>query len=128
MNAAEIEELKTQFRRCRAGTVEAIVQFRESGDTDALHKAVIGIVERYVPPEAPTPIDKAEPATRLIEDLGIDSLAMLEMVMSLEEALHIKIENEELRAIRTLEDVKIFLVHKRNNPQPSPTPPPSSTP
>jgi 3-hydroxyacyl-[acyl-carrier-protein] dehydratase len=50
--------------------------------------------------------------TKLIEDLGIDSLTMLEVILSIEEALTIRIENEELQQIQTLGEVKKFIADK----------------
>jgi 3-hydroxyacyl-[acyl-carrier-protein] dehydratase len=47
--------------------------------------------------------------TRLIEDLGLDSLTLLEIVLSIEEVLKLRIENEELREIRTLGQLNKFL-------------------
>jgi len=54
--------------------------------------------------------------TRLGEDLGIDSLTMLEIVMSIEEALDFRAEDSDVRNIRTLGDVRRYVddrVHGR---------------
>jgi len=46
---------------------------------------------------------------RVFDDLGIDSLAMVEVVMVVEEVLQIKINNEELRDLRTIGDIKTYI-------------------
>ena len=59
---------------------------------------------------------------RLIEDLGIDSLTMMEIVILVEEVLQMSINNEELRHLRTIGDVKQFIECKvRGLPLPKPT-------
>ena len=44
-----------------------------------------------------------------MEDLGVDSLMMLEIVMLVEETLDVSIENDELMELRTLGDVKTLI-------------------
>jgi 3-hydroxyacyl-[acyl-carrier-protein] dehydratase len=57
-------------------------------------------------------LKKSGDGLRLVQDLGIDSLAMMEMVLLLEEVLEISINIEELRPVRTLGDVTRFIEHK----------------
>jgi len=101
---AERAEIETSFKRCRPGTIEAICAFREGGSQEDLETAVRGIVDRYIPPESEFNIDDAPGTARLREDLGIDSLSMLEIVMSLEEALGIRIPDEDLKSLVTFDD------------------------
>jgi len=54
-------------------------------------------------------LSQANDSARLIEDLGLDSLTLLEIVMSIEETLKVRIENEALREIRTLGQLHQFL-------------------
>ena len=49
--------------------------------------------------------DRITMDSRLNEDLGIDSLDAVELVMALEEAYHIKIPDDELPNIRTVENI-----------------------
>ena len=59
---------------------------------------------------------------RLIEDLGIDSLTMMEIVILVEDVLQMSINNDELRNLRTVGDVKTFIDCKiRGLPLPKPT-------
>ena len=53
------------------------------------------------------------PEANLYEDLGLDSLDMVDMVIVLEEAFDFKIREEEaIRGIRTLDDIHCFVWSK----------------
>lgn len=104
--------LRTALKRCSPETVEAAVRFRSSGDPQELPVIVYGIIERHLPAENTRRLADAPDDTRLIEDLGIDSLTLLEIVLSIEETVGISIENDELREIATLGQVKEFILHK----------------
>jgi len=110
----EKENLQESFRRCREGTLDAIFDYRETGSLESLETVVYGIIDRYMPPEAEKRIDDADDDTLLADDLGIDSLTMLEIVLSIEEALGIRVDDSELQNIRTLGEVKNYLAQKAN--------------
>jgi acyl carrier protein len=105
----QIAELKMSFKRCSEPTVQAILRFRETKDIEVVPPIVTGIIERYMPPESADRFRSATDDTRISEDLGIDSLTMLEIVLSIEEAIELHIEDSELRPLKTLGDVKTFL-------------------
>lgn len=105
----DLADLKEGLRRCRSETVEAAIRYREQGDLDAIPHIVYGILERYQPATGAVKLANASEDTRLIEDLGLDSLTLLEIVLSIEEVLKLRIENEELREIRTLGQLNKFL-------------------
>jgi len=119
LTEAQSAELKLALKRCSQETIDAAFRFRNEGDLEAAKLVVYGIIERYMPAEAAPKLKTATDDTRLIEDLGIDSLTMLEIVLSIEEALGIRIENDELREIRSLGEVKDFISNKiRSGPAP----------
>ena len=105
----DLAELKEGLRRCRPETVDAAIRYREEGDLDAIPQIVYGILDRYQPATAPVKLSDANNDTRLIEDVGLDSLTLLEIVLSIEEVLKLHIENEELRNIRTIGQLNSFL-------------------
>lgn len=49
-------------------------------------------------------IDKIKPESMFINDLGADSLAIVELVLSFEEAFELDIPDEETEKIRTVQD------------------------
>jgi len=108
----QVADLKQALRRCRPEVFESVLKFRNDGDATLVPSIVNGIIERYLPAESKVAIGDTNDDTRLAEDLGIDSLTMLEIVLSIEEALGFRIEDSELRNIRTMGDVKGFLGRK----------------
>ncbi len=105
----EAESLKDSLKRCPEGTYEAAIQYRETGDTALLPVIVMGIVERYVEPELREKVRQGDDSLHLIEDLGIDSLTMMEIVILVEEVLQTSFDNAELREMRTVGDIKTYM-------------------
>lgn len=116
LNPEQEAKLRESFKRCTPETIEAILRFRNQRDLGSVLVVINGVIERYIK-LAPGETLAAKPGTtRLGEDLGIDSLTMLEIVMAIEEALDFRIEDAEARAIRTLGDVRQYVddrVHQR---------------
>jgi acyl carrier protein len=57
--------------------------------------------------------DEVTPDSSFIEDLGADSLDIVELVMALEEEFGIEISDEDAEKIRTVKDVVNFIeAHK----------------
>ena len=56
-------------------------------------------------------VDLAEvtPDARILDDLGADSLDVVEMVMSLEQAFDIEMPDEDVEAMRTIADLERFV-------------------
>ncbi len=55
-----------------------------------------------------------KPETSLFEDMGLDSLDIVDLVIVLETAFGIKIREEEaIRNIRTLGDIHTFVIEKK---------------
>ena len=52
------------------------------------------------------------PEARLNEDLGVDSLAAMELIMALEEKLDIEIDDAELDQFKTVNDLVSYLETK----------------
>jgi acyl carrier protein len=101
--------LRESLKRCSPSTFEAAVQFSKTGNPEHLPAVVIGIIERFVEPDLRTKLKDADDDLRLIEDLGIDSLTMMEIVILVEEVLQMTINNDDLRNLRTVGDVKTFI-------------------
>ena len=112
-------DLADSLKRCSEETRQAAFEFRESGKLSLLPKIILGIIERFLEPEIRPKLKEGDGSLKLIDDLGIDSLTMMEIVVLVEESLDLSIDNEELRDLRTLDDVRVFLDAKiRNIPLP----------
>ncbi len=101
--------LRESLKRCSPATVEAAVQYRRTRDTTQLPSIVIGVIERFVESELRPKLREGDDELRLVEDLGVDSLTMMEIVMLVEEVLQMQTNNDELRMLRTVGDVKTFI-------------------
>jgi len=106
------EQLRESLKRCPEPAIEAAVQFQNSRNPELVPVIVLGIIERFVEPETRSLVREGKDETRLLDDLGIDSLLMVEIVMLVEETLGISIENEELRGLQNLGDIKAYLRSK----------------
>lgn len=106
-----MNKVKHDFRRCREGTADAIIRLRQTGDTALIPQILRGIVWRYVRPEAREQVEKASLDTPL-SALGMDSLMMLEVVLDVQDALDVTVEDAELRRVKTFNDVSDLLMQR----------------
>ena len=102
----EDAKLRDSLKRCSPETYEAARAFRQTGDLAYIPPLIHGIIVRYVEREARAKLTGASDNLRLVEDLGLDSLTLMEIVVLAEEVLPITINNEELCQLRTMGDVK----------------------
>ena len=107
---------QTLLKGYPAGTLEAATDFARTRDPAALARALAGVLRHHQPPPAgPTP--RPDPATAgpdalLTTDLGIDSLAMVEMTFLLQDLWGVTFTDEELRAIDTLGALQTAILGK----------------
>jgi acyl carrier protein len=57
-----------------------------------------------------TPVEKIALESRFTEDLNADSLDVVDLIMALEEAFHVKIPDNEAQQIKTVGDTVTFLL------------------
>jgi len=103
------QNLRELLKRCSPETVAAALHFRTTNDPAGVDIVVLGIIERFLDPEVRPRLRAGGDGLRIFDDLGIDSLTMVEVVMMVEEVLQIKINNEELRDLRTIGDIKVYI-------------------
>ena len=87
----------------------AFRRYQSMGDVGALDPVVFAIVEDYMPRKNERPLAELPPETRLIDDLGFDSLAITELVFFTEELFGISIANDEILQVHTLADLRTFV-------------------
>jgi 3-hydroxyacyl-[acyl-carrier-protein] dehydratase len=116
LSEEEIEGIRRSFKRCREGTADAIIQLRRIHDVSLIPEISRGIVWRYVQADAREVVDKATAETPLAS-LGIDSLMMLEVVLDVQDALDLVIEDADLRRMQTLGDVNDLLQQRYTEKQ-----------
>lgn len=77
--------LRETLKRCSPATLEAVRAFRTSGNFTLLPTIVTGVIERFVERELRAKLAAPGPDLRLIEDLGLDSLTLMEIVILTED-------------------------------------------
>lgn len=112
--------LRETLKRCSPATYYAACKYRKTGCTDDLRTVVLGVVERFVERDLRVKLRMPDDALRLREDLGLDSLTMMEIVMVAEEVLGISVSNEELTQLRTVGEVQLFIAAKSAAPRTAP--------
>jgi 3-hydroxyacyl-[acyl-carrier-protein] dehydratase len=116
-------DLRERLRRCGPETVEAVLAYRQEGNPSRLPEAVLGMLQRFVEPDMrPRLAGPGADDLRVMEDLGLDSFSLLELVALVEDVLKISISTEELRGLRTVGDVKTFVDCRVRGVAPPPPP------
>ena len=108
--------LRETLKRCSPATYYAACKFRKTRQDEDLQAVILGVVERFVERDLRPKLHVATGTLRLSEDLGIDSLTMMEIVMIAEDVLRISVSNEELTHLRTLGEVQRFIEEKLAHP------------
>ncbi len=112
------EELRESLKRSPE-TFAAVLAFRNEGDSSQASKVILGIIEKFCEPEAREKLKQPDADKLLVmEDLELDSLAMLDIVMLVETAMDISIDNNDLPDLRTIADIKAFVNAKLNGEAP----------
>lgn len=86
--------------------VQAYLAFAGNGDLQNLDTVVLGVLQFYLATKPTDPLEALPGTTRLVEDLGCDSLSMMDMVFMVESLFDIKIDDTELTKISTLDDLR----------------------
>ncbi|MDX2111317.1 MAG: acyl carrier protein [Verrucomicrobiota bacterium] len=91
---------------------QAYERFCMKRNPDDLQCVVFGALAFLLSTKPATPLDQLPDTSLLQQDIGADSLAITELVFLLEELFDISIKNEEIMAIRTLGDLRAFVLAK----------------
>ena len=98
-----------RLRYLPAPAREAFRRFHASGDPAALDEVIFAVMADHLPRASSEPLAALPGSTRLVEDLGFDSLAITEAVFALEDLFEIGISNQEIVLVRTLDDLRGFV-------------------
>ncbi len=79
------------------------------------HNSIEATVNAALSEEFELEPERLKPDARIKDDLGLDSLDLVDMVIVLEKAFHFKLQNKEpLAAIQTLGDIYAFIASLRD--------------
>ena len=88
---------------------DAFRRFRAEGAAADLDVVITAVLQAHRPKPGSALLTDGQ---RLIEDLGYDSLAVAEMIFFFEDLFQVRIENKELLNVRTVGEVRGFVVRK----------------
>ena len=74
--------------------------------------ALLDDIKEVVVEQLSVDADKVEENAKFVEDLGADSLDVVELVMALEEKFDIEIPDDEAEKIQTVKDVVNYIESK----------------
>ncbi len=81
---------------------------KTGGNKMSLQPKVLKIIEEQLGVDA----ERVKPESSFIDDLGADSLDIVELVMAMEEEFDIEIPDEDAEKLRTVQDVTKYLEGK----------------
>ena len=105
-------EQEDRIKHLPAEARTAFHRFQTGADPAGLDPVIFAILEDFIPRRSAAPLAKLPGSTRLIDDLGFDSLAITEVVFFVEDLFGIGITNEEIVQVRTLDDLRGFILRK----------------
>lgn len=95
-----------------ADVQKAFVRFRKNRSSVDADIVVLAVVKDHQPNELIGTATPLPDASRLVEDLGFDSIAITEMVFFLEDLFQVRIGNDEILRVRTVGDLRAFIREK----------------
>ncbi len=110
--AAPASEQADRIKHLPAEARAAFQRFQTAGDPADLDPVVYAILADFIPTPPAVPMAELPGTTRLIDDLGFDSLAITELVFFTEDLFGITISNQEIMQVRTLDDLRGFIRRK----------------
>lgn len=111
-HAACTDRRAESLRHLPAAAQTAFARFQAEGDPAALDPVVLAILDDYIPQRSTVPLAELPGGTKLIDDLGFDSVAITEVVFFVEDLFGFSISNEEIISVRTLDDLRGFIRRK----------------
>ena len=86
--------------------VEAYLSFADTRDPSRLDEVVLGVLQFYLAKPPAVPLATLPGGTRLIEDLGCDSLTMADLLFISETLFEITLVDADVARITTLDELR----------------------
>jgi acyl carrier protein len=86
--------------------IAAYLDFADSGRPDRLDEVVLGVLQFYLAKPPATALIESAGSTRLVADLGCDSLALIDVTFLAEGLFDLKFADEDLARLATLDDLR----------------------
>lgn len=109
IDESELNEIKETLKRCPEGTLAALLLYKQNGDVDALKTFLFGCIRRHTDEEYHHVLDSGSDKISFVDDLGLDSMTIMEIVMMVEECLGVRFDNDKLMQMETLSDLNKYI-------------------
>jgi len=103
---------ESRANRLIAEAQAAFQRYRDGGDPAELDGVVMAMLRDHTPRRNYSVLGNLQGGMRLSDDLGLDSLAVTEMVFFAEDLFRIRITNQEIAEVRTVDDLRLFIRRK----------------
>ena len=87
-------------------TLQAYLAYAETGESARLDEVVLGVLQFYLAKPPAAPLTELPGTTRLVADLGCDSLTMIDMMFLAENLFAVKLTGDDLAGIATLDELR----------------------
>jgi hypothetical protein len=111
-NTFSATEQSDPIKHLSAEARAAFHRFKNDGDMAGLDVVIRAILWDFMPRGSTVPLAGRPGSTRLVDDLGFDSLAITEVVFFAEDLFGISVTNEEIARVSTLDDLNGFIRRK----------------
>ena len=106
------QHLRELLNHTADGTLEATLEYKETKSPHLVPKIVSGIIHKFLEEENQVLLAGGSTEDlRLQEDLGMDSLTMLEVTCATEQILGVRVDDENLSSFKTMGDIKDFILN-----------------
>jgi acyl carrier protein len=97
--------------RFPAAVLAAYQRFRATGDVAGVEEVVVAATIDHRP-GAKGPAPDVSEGTRLLEDLGYDSVSVAELVFFLEDLFDLTISTDDIKGVSTISDLRGCVIRK----------------
>jgi acyl carrier protein len=104
--------MESRAGRLIAEAQAGFLRFKTGGDPADLDGVVMAMLRDHTPRRNSSALGDIKGGMRLTDDLGLDSLAVTEMVFFAEDLFAIRITNQEIAEVRTIDDLRLFIRRK----------------
>jgi len=81
--------------------------------TDQVDQDIVSEVKKMIANQLGKSVDQITPESSFIEDLGADSLDLVELIMSMEDNFGLEIADEDAENIVTVQDAINFIMERK---------------
>lgn len=102
----DLDQIEKKLEGYPGEVVTALGAFAREGDIHAFEEGLLGALGFLSESSDAQTLRSASNEIRLREDLGVDSLAVAELVFLIEDSFGVAIQDDEIRGLRTIGDFK----------------------